>query len=97
MTQIKTIIAQRPEDLDAAVNAALREDERWTRRREIHTHDHDGWLVAILVYAASEEGAGREQRGRGTTPWCGAVGGAMLPPTAIGRLKVVVRAVMTPS
>jgi hypothetical protein len=58
MTQIKTIMAQRPEDLDAAVNAALREDERWARTREIRTHYHDGTLVAILVYDAPEGSAG---------------------------------------
>jgi hypothetical protein len=58
MTQIKTIMAQHPEELDAAVNAALREDERWARTREIRTHYHNGWLVAILVYAAPEEGTG---------------------------------------
>ena len=43
MTQVKTIMAQRPEDLDAAVNAALREDERWAHTREDpDTHDHNG-------------------------------------------------------
>jgi hypothetical protein len=36
MTQIKTIMAQRPEELDAAVNAALREDAVWARTRGIH-------------------------------------------------------------
>jgi len=54
MTQIKTIMAQRPEELDAAVNAALREDEVWARTRAIHTHDHDGWRVAVLVYDARD-------------------------------------------
>jgi hypothetical protein len=58
MTQIKTIIAQRPEELDAAVNAVLREDGVWACTREIRTHYHDGWLVAILVCAAPEEGTG---------------------------------------
>jgi hypothetical protein len=58
MTQVKTIVAQRPEDLDAAVNAALCEDERWAHTREIHTHDHNGWLVVILVYTAADGGAG---------------------------------------
>jgi hypothetical protein len=49
MTQIKTIMGQRPEELDAVVRAALWEDEVWARTRAIRTHDHDGWLVAVLV------------------------------------------------
>jgi hypothetical protein len=54
MTRIKTIMAPRPEELDAAVNAALREDEVWARPRATQTHDHDGWLVAVLVYDARD-------------------------------------------
>jgi hypothetical protein len=60
MTQVKTIMAQRPEDLDAAVNAALREDERWARTREIRTHYDGGTLVAILVYQAPDDGSSGE-------------------------------------
>ena len=35
----------------------LREGERWARTREIQTHDHDGWLMAILVDSAPDEPA----------------------------------------
>jgi hypothetical protein len=54
MTQIKTIMAQSPEAFDAAVNAALREGERWARTLEVRTSYRDGWLVAILVYNGPE-------------------------------------------
>jgi hypothetical protein len=65
MTQSKTIMAQRPEELDAAVNAALREDEAWARTRAIQTHDHDGWLVAVLVYDARDPPARLTSGARG--------------------------------
>jgi hypothetical protein len=54
--QIQTIKATDPEAF-TAVNAALREGERWARTRAIQTHYHDGWLVAILVYSAPDEPA----------------------------------------
>jgi hypothetical protein len=53
MTQIKTLMAKTPQELDEQVNAALR--EVWTRTREIRTAYHDGWLVAVLIYDAVEE------------------------------------------
>jgi hypothetical protein len=49
MPQITAIMAQRPEELDAAVHAALREGEAWARTRAIQTHAHDGWLGAVLA------------------------------------------------
>ena len=53
MTQIKTLMAKSPQELDEQVNAALR--EVWTRTSEIRTSYHDGWLVAVLIYDAVEE------------------------------------------
>ena len=53
MTQIKTLMAKNPQELDEQVNAALR--EVWTRTREIRTSYHDGWLVAVLIYDTVEE------------------------------------------
>jgi hypothetical protein len=53
MTQIRTIIADNPQDFDTQVNAALR--EIWTRTREIRTSYDNGRLVAVLIYSAAEE------------------------------------------
>ena len=51
MTPIQTIKAIDPEAFEAAVNAVLREGDRWAPMGAggIQTHDHNGWLVAILV------------------------------------------------
>jgi hypothetical protein len=51
VTPIQTIKAIDPKAFEATVNAARREGERWAPMGAggIQTHDHDGWLVAILV------------------------------------------------
>jgi hypothetical protein len=51
-------MAERPEEPDAAVNAAPQEDERRAKTRAVQTHDHDVWFVAVLVCSAPEEGDG---------------------------------------
>jgi hypothetical protein len=59
MTPILTVRERDPAAFDAAVKAALREGERWAKTRDIHTHDHDGWFVAVLVWSAPDRPPGR--------------------------------------
>jgi hypothetical protein len=59
MTQILTVRERDPAAFDAAVNAALREGERWAKTRDVHTHYHDGWFVAVLVWSAPDRPPGR--------------------------------------
>jgi hypothetical protein len=65
MTQILTVREREPEAFDAAVNAALREGERWAKMGagSIQTHYHDGWFVAVLVWSAPDQPTRRADRG----------------------------------
>ena len=54
MTQILTVRERDPAAFDAAVHAALQEGERWAKTRDIQTHYHDGWFVAVLVWSAPD-------------------------------------------
>jgi hypothetical protein len=55
VTQIQIIQVTAPEAFDATVNDARREGDRWARMQAIQTHNHNGRLVAILVYSAPDE------------------------------------------
>jgi hypothetical protein len=57
MMQILTVRERDPAVFDAAVNAALQEGERWAKTRDMQTHDHDGWFVAVLVWSAPDRPA----------------------------------------
>jgi hypothetical protein len=59
MTQILTVHERDPAAFDAAVNAALRESERWAKTRAIRTYYHNGWFVAVLVWSAPDSPPGR--------------------------------------
>ena len=52
MTQIKTLMAKSPQELDEQVNAALR------------TSYHNGWLAAVLIYDAVEEPPPEQPEGK---------------------------------